>query len=252
MSNKNGRVALVTGGTGGIGSEICKTLAKEGYQVIAGYYSGGKHEKAQQWQIEANKEGLDIALAFGNISDWESSEACIEGIRKEFGGIDVLVNNGGITRDTTVKKMTPQQWHDVISTNLTSVFNMTRLVINDMLDKKWGRIINISSVNAEKGQFGQANYSAAKAGMHGFTKAVAQEVAAKGVTVNTVSPGYIATSMIMDVPEEIRENIKKGIPVGRFGTPQDIARVVSFLASDESSFITGSNISANGGQHMHG
>jgi len=252
MSTGNGRVALVTGGTGGIGSEICKTLAREGYRVIAGYYSGGHHEKAQQWQIEANKEGLDIALAFGNISDWESSEACIEGIRKEFGGIDVLVNNGGITRDTTIKKMSPQQWHDVISTNLTSVFNMTRLVINDMLDNKWGRIINISSVNAEKGQFGQANYSAAKAGMHGFTKAVAQEVASKGVTVNTVSPGYIATSMIMDVPEEIRENIKKGIPVGRFGTPEDIARVVSFLASDESSFITGSNISANGGQHMHG
>jgi len=252
MSTGNGRVALVTGGTGGIGSEICKTLAREGYRVIAGYYSGGHHEKAQQWQIEANKEGLDIALAFGNISDWESSETCIEGIRKEFGGIDVLVNNGGITRDTTIKKMSPQQWHDVISTNLTSVFNMTRLVINDMLDNKWGRIINISSVNAEKGQFGQANYSAAKAGMHGFTKAVAQEVASKGVTVNTVSPGYIATSMIMDVPEEIRENIKKGIPVGRFGTPEDIARVVSFLASDESSFITGSNISANGGQHMHG
>ena len=252
MSTGNGRVALVTGGTGGIGSEICKTLAREGYRVIAGYYSGGHHEKAQQWQIEANKEGLDIALAFGNISDWESSEACVEGIRKEFGGIDVLVNNGGITRDTTIKKMSPQQWHDVISTILTSVFNMTRLVINDMLDNKWGRIINISSVNAEKGQFGQANYSAAKAGMHGFTKAVAQEVASKGVTVNTVSPGYIATSMIMDVPEEIRENIKKGIPVGRFGTPEDIARVVSFLASDESSFITGSNISANGGQHMHG
>ena len=252
MSTGNGRVALVTGGTGGIGSEICKTLAREGYRVIAGYYSGGHHEKAQQWQIEANKEGLDIALAFGNISDWESSETCIEGIRKEFGGIDVLVNNGGITRDTTIKKMSPQQWNDVISTNLTSVFNMTRLVINDMLDNKWGRIINISSVNAEKGQFGQANYSAAKAGMHGFTKAVAQEVASKGVTVNTVSPGYIATSMIMDVPEEIRENIKKGIPVGRFGTPEDIARVVSFLASDESSFITGSNISANGGQHMHG
>lgn len=251
MAAKNGKVALVTGGTGGIGSEICKTLAREGYQVIAGYYSGGNHDKAHKWQQEVNKEGYDIALAFGNISDWESSEACIEGIRKEFGGIDVLVNNGGITRDTTVKKMSPQQWHDVISTNLTSVFNMTRLVINDMLDKKWGRIINISSVNAEKGQFGQANYSAAKAGMHGFTKAVAQEVASKGVTVNTVSPGYIATSMIMDVPEEIREGIKKGIPVGRFGEPEDIARVVSFLSSDNSSFITGSNISANGGQHMH-
>ena len=247
-----GKVALVTGGTGGIGSEMCKTLAREGYQVIAGYYSGGNHDKAHEWQQRVNKEeGLDIALAYGNIRDFESCETCIEGIRKEFGGVDVLINNGGITRDTTVKKMSPQQWDDVIATNLTSVFYMTRLVINDMLAKKWGRIINISSVNAEKGQFGQANYSAAKAGMHGFTKAVAQEVASKGVTVNTVSPGYIATSMIMDVQEEIREQIKKGIPVGRFGEPEEIARVISFLASDGSGFITGSNISANGGQHMH-
>jgi acetoacetyl-CoA reductase len=172
-------------------------------------------------------------------------------VNKEFGGIDVLVNNGGITQDTTVKRMTPQQWDDVIATNLTSVFYMTRLVINDMLEKGFGRIINISSVNAQKGQFGQANYSAAKAGMHGFTKAVAQEVAAKGITVNTVSPGYTETSMIEGVPEDIRQQILKGIPVGRFGQPSEIARLVTFLASEDSGFITGTDISANGGQHMH-
>jgi acetoacetyl-CoA reductase len=245
------RIALVTGGTGGLGRAICKQLADDGYQVIAGYYSGGNHDKAQKFQEEMKAEGYDIALAYGNIRDWESCEACIEGIRKDFGTVDVLVNNGGITRDTTLRKMTPEHWDDVIATNLTSVFYMTRLVINDMLAKGWGRIVNISSINGEKGQFGQANYSAAKAGMYGFTKAVAQEVAGKGVTVNTVSPGYIATSMIMDVPEEIRETIRKDIPVGRFGEPEDIARVVSFLTAESAGFITGANISANGGQYMH-
>lgn len=245
------RIALVTGGTGGIGTSICKQLADEGYQVIAGYYSGGKHEKAQKWQEKMTADGYDVAVAFGNICDWDSCEACIEGIRRDFGTIDILVNNGGITRDSTLRKMSEDQWVDVINTDLTSVFNMTRMVINDMLAKGWGRIINISSVNGEKGQFGQANYSAAKAGMHGFTKAVALEVASKGVTVNTISPGYIATSMIMDVPEEIRDTIRKDIPVGRFGEPEDIARVVKFLADEDAGFITGTNISANGGQHMH-
>lgn len=245
------RVALVTGGTGGIGTAICKQLHDDGYQVVAGYYAGGKHEKAQAWQAELAAEGYDIALGFGNITDWDSCNACIENIKKDFGSVDVLVNNGGITRDTTLRKMTPEMWHEVIATNLTSVFFMTRLVINDMLEKKWGRIVNISSINGEKGQFGQANYSAAKAGMYGFAKAVAQEVASKGITVNTVSPGYIATSMIMDVPEEIRNQIKATIPVGRFGEPEEIARVVAFLASENAGFITGANISANGGQYMH-
>lgn len=245
------RIALVTGGTGGIGTEICRQLHDNGYRVVAGYYSGGDHRKAEEWQAQQQANGYDIELAFGNIRDWESSEACINSIRERFGTVDVLVNNGGITRDTTVRKMTPEHWHDVIATNLTSVFYMTRLVINDMLEKRWGRIINISSINGEKGQFGQANYSAAKAGMYGFTKAVAQEVASKGITVNTVSPGYVATSMIMDIPEEIREDIRKTIPVGRFGEPADIARVVSFLAAEQAGFITGANISANGGQYMH-
>ena len=245
------RIALVTGGTGGIGSAICKQLADDGYQVIAGYYSGGKHEKAQKFQEEMAEQGYNIALAFGNITEWDSCEACVEGIKRDFGTIDILVNNGGITRDSTLRKMKQEQWDDVINTDLTSVFYMTRMVVNDMLTNGYGRIINISSVNGEKGQFGQANYSAAKAGMHGFTKAVAQEVASKGVTVNTISPGYIATSMIMEVPEEIREGIRKGIPVGRFGKPEDIARVVSFLAHEDAGFITGTNVSANGGQYMH-
>ena len=244
------RIALVTGGTGGIGTSICKQLHDDGYQVIAGYYSGGNHAKAQTWQDQMNLDGYDIALAYGNIRDFSSCEACIDGIRKDFGVVDVLVNNGGITRDTTLRKMTPEDWDDVIATNLTSVFYMTRLVVNDMIKQKSGRIINISSINGEKGQFGQANYSAAKAGMYGFTKAVAQEVASKGITVNTVSPGYVATSMIMDVAEEIREQIREGIPVGRFGKPEEIANVVSFLAKEESGFITGANISANGGQYM--
>lgn len=245
------RIALVTGGTGGIGTSICKQLHDDGYQVIAGYYHGGNHDKARTWQENMKTDGYDIAIAYGNIRDWDSCQACIDGIRNDFGAVDVLVNNGGITRDTTLRKMTPEQWHDVIDTDLNSVFYMTRLVINDMLEKKWGRIISISSINGEKGQFGQANYSAAKAGMYGFTKAVAQEVANKGITVNTVSPGYVATSMIMDVPEDIREQIRAGIPVGRFGAPEDIARVVSFLADDKAGFITGANISANGGQYMH-
>ncbi len=250
MENKQ-RVALVTGGTGGIGSAICRDLAANGYQVIAGYYSGGSHEKAQKWQQAQAKAGLDMAIAYGNITDYESTKECIEGIQREFGSIDVLVNNAGITRDTTFKRMTPSQWIEVINTNLNSMFNVTRLVIDGMLEKGWGRVINISSINAEKGQFGQTNYSAAKAGIHGFTKALAQEVARKGITVNTISPGYIATSMIMDVPEPVRESIREGIPVGRFGEPEEVARIVNFLADENSGFITGSNISANGGQHMY-
>ncbi|MCP5325675.1 MAG: acetoacetyl-CoA reductase [Oceanospirillaceae bacterium] len=244
------RIALVTGGTGGIGTYICRELANKGYQVVAGYYSNGNKDRAVEWQKEQARDGYDIAIAFADIRDYASCEACIDGITKEMGTIDILVNNAGITRDTTFRKMQPYQWHEVIDANLSSMFNVTRLVINGMLDQNFGRIINISSVNGQKGQFGQANYSAAKAGIHGFTKALAQEVARKGVTVNTVSPGYIATSMIMEVAEEVRNEILKGIPVGRFGAPEEIARVVSFLAADESGFITGSNIAANGGQHM--
>ncbi len=244
------KVALVTGGTGGIGSAICRSLHDEGYNVIAGYYGGGKHERALLWQQEQGKAGYDFALAYGDISNYESCEQCVNGILKEFGHIDILVNNAGITRDSTLKRMSALQWGEVISTNLTSIFNTTRLVVNSMLENGFGRIINISSVNAQKGQFGQVNYSAAKAGIHGFTKALAQEVASKNITVNTVSPGYIATSMIMDVEETIREKIKQGIPVGRFGTPKEIGRLVNFLAHEDSGFMTGADFSANGGQHM--
>lgn len=247
----NKRVALVTGGTGGIGTAICRELVDKGYEVVAGYYSGGKHDKARAWQQEQAKDGYDIAIAYGDIVDYDSCKECVEGIVAEMGSIDVLVNNAGITRDTTFKRMTPAQWIDVINTNLNSMFNVTRLVIDGMLGNDWGRVINISSINGEKGQFGQTNYSAAKAGIHGFTKALAQETARKGVTVNTISPGYIATSMIMEVPENVREGIRESIPVGRFGEPSEIGRIVSFLADEQSGFITGANISANGGQYMH-
>jgi acetoacetyl-CoA reductase len=165
--------------------------------------------------------------------------------------VSVLVNNAGITRDTTLKRMTPEQWNEVIQTNLNSVFNLSRACLEDMLQKQFGRIINISSINGQKGQFGQTNYCAAKAGMHGFTKALAQEVASKGITVNTISPGYIATDMIMAMPEEIREQIREQIPVKRFGKPEEIARAVAFLAAEEAGFITGSDMSVNGGQYMH-
>ena len=245
------KVALVTGGTGGIGTAICQKLCDEGYNVIAGYYSGGNHEKARAWQKEQAQLGYDIAIAFGNIADFSSSEECLGKIFEEFGGIDILVNNAGITRDGTFKRMSVEQWDDVIHTNLSSMFNMTRLVVPSMLERGFGRIINISSVNGQKGQFGQVNYSAAKAGIHGFTKALAQELAAKGITVNTVSPGYIATSMIMDIDEPIRESIKQQIPVGRFGKPEEIGRLVAFLAHEESGFMTGADFSANGGQHMY-
>jgi len=251
VDNNKKRLALVTGGTGGIGTAICRELVDQGYTVVAGYYSGGNHEKARNWQQEQAKDGYDIAIAYGDIVDYDSCKECIEGIQTEMGNIDVLVNNAGITRDTTFKRMTPTQWIDVINTNLNSMFNVTRLVIDQMLEQDWGRVVNISSINGEKGQFGQTNYSAAKAGIHGFTKALAQEVARKGVTVNTISPGYIATSMIMEVPENVREGIRESIPVGRFGDPSEIARIVSFLADDQSGFITGANISANGGQYMH-
>ncbi len=242
------RVAWVTGGTGGIGAEICRSLAAAGYQVVAGY---SNEEKAKAWQAEQKEAGFDIAISHANVSDFESVQNSYAEIKEKFGTVSVLVNNAGITRDATLKRMDATQWGDVLDTNLSSVFNTSKACFNEMLTQKFGRIINISSINAEKGQFGQANYSAAKAGMHGFTKAVAQEGARNGVTVNTISPGYVATDMIMKIEEKIREGIRAQIPVGRFGEPKDIARIVVFLADEDSSFITGANISANGGQFMH-
>ncbi|SHF75976.1 3-oxoacyl-[acyl-carrier-protein] reductase [Modicisalibacter ilicicola DSM 19980] len=241
-------VAWVTGGTGGIGSAICRELAKEGYQVVAGYHNP---EKAKAWLEERKAEGFDnIALSGANLTDYEDCEAGAREISEQYGPVSVLVNCAGITRDTTMKKMTAEQWREVIDTNLNSVFNTCRSVINDMLEAGYGRIVNISSINGRKGQFGQANYAAAKAGMHGLTMSLAQETATKGITVNTLSPGYIATDMIMAIPEKIRESIREGIPVKRFGTPEEIARAVAFLAHRESGFITGANLDINGGQFM--
>lgn len=244
------RVALVTGGTGGLGTAICRRLVSEGYTVAAGYNSGGDHDKAKAWQEEQRAAGFDIHISFGDVRDFDSCARCIDDVQTRLGPVDVLVNNAGITRDSTLRKMTKEQWDAVLVSNLDSVFNMTRHVINGMVDRGFGRIVNVSSVNAQKGQLGQTNYAAAKSGIHGFTKALAQEVARKGVTVNTVSPGYIATKMVMAVAPEIREEIIRGIPVGRLGTPEEVAHAVAFLISEQSGFITGANLSLNGGQHM--
>ncbi len=242
------KVALVTGGVGGIGSAICKILAKSGHTVISTFFSS--EEKANQWLIKNKSEGFDFKIFKCDVSDFEACKSLVANIKQEFGSVDVLVNNAGITSDATLKKMTKDNWDKVIRTNLDSVFNLTKHVIDDMLEKGFGRIINISSINGQKGQFGQANYSASKSGIHGFTMSVAQEVARKGVTVNTVAPGYVATEMVMAVPEEIRNKIISAIPVGRLGMPEEIAGLVDFLASDLAGFITGAEISINGGQHM--
>jgi len=248
MDKINKRVVLVTGATGGLGTAMCKELYKEGYHVVGNYHS---EEKAKLWQEKLKEEGYEIGAYFGDVSDFESTGKMVEKILNEVGPIEVLVNNAGITRDGAFRKMTYENWKAVMSTNLDSVFNCTRHVINSMIERGFGRVINISSVNGQKGQFGQANYSAAKAGMHGFTKTLAVEVASKGITVNTISPGYIGTDMVMAVKEEIRNQIISQIPVGRLGGTNEIAHLVSFLASDNASFITGANISINGGQHMY-
>ncbi|MFW1676782.1 acetoacetyl-CoA reductase [Pontibacter sp. JAM-7] len=245
------KVALVTGGTGGLGTSICHALADSGFTVVAGYNSGGNHEKAKAWQAEQKQAGYDIHVAYGDVTDADSCASCIKTVAELTGGtVDVLVNNAGITRDGQFKKMSWEQWDEVLSANLDSMFHMTRLVINPMIEKGWGRVVNISSVNAQKGQFGQCNYSAAKAGIHGFTKALAQEVARKGVTVNTVSPGYIKTAMVAKIAQEVQDQICSGIPVGRFGTPEEIGRTCAFLVDDQSGYITGADLSVNGGLHM--
>ena len=240
------KIALITGGTGGIGTAICKRLDDDGYTAVATTYMN--EEKSKRW-LEANKD-RNFHTFYCDVTKWDDCVKMKEAILGEFGQVDVLVNNAGITRDGVFKKMTPDMWGDVLSTNLDSVFNVTRQFIDGMIERNYGRIINISSVNGQKGQFGQVNYSAAKAGMHGFTKALAQEVVKKGVTVNTISPGYIGTEMVRAMSEEVQDKIRAQIPVGRFGEPEEIARVVSFLADDNAGFITGANFSANGGQHM--
>jgi len=242
------KIALVTGGMGGLGTSMCKALAKNGYRVITTY--SGNEEKATKWLTAMKDEGFDFSAFKCDVADYEACANMVAKIKAEIGTIDILVNNAGITRDGTLKKMTKEAWDIVINTNLTSLYNMTKQVLDDMIEKGFGRIINISSINGQKGQFGQANYSAAKAGVHGFTMAVAQEVAKKGITVNTIAPGYIATDMVMAVPEDVRNKIIAGIPVGRLGKPEEIAALVVYLASDLSGFMTGSELSINGGQHM--
>ncbi|MDB5816994.1 MAG: beta-ketoacyl-ACP reductase [Rhizobacter sp.] len=241
------KIAYVTGGMGGIGTTMCQRLSKDGFTVIAGCGPSRDHEK---WIGEQKALGYTFYASVGNVSEWESTVEAFLKTRSEHGPIDVLVNNAGITRDGMFRKMTRADWDAVISTNLTSLFNVTKQVIDDMVERNWGRIINISSVNGAKGQFGQTNYSAAKAGMHGFTMALAQEVASKGVTVNTVSPGYIATDMVKSIRQDVLDKIVSGIPVKRLGTPDDIASMVSWVASDESGFATGADFSVNGGLHM--
>ena len=247
MSSLEGKIALVTGGTGGIGAAICLSLAEAGAKVATNYRN---KEKAEKWQQEVKAKGFDIAIYQADVSDYDACEKMVKQIESDLGPIDILVNNAGITKDTTLRKMTKEQWDAVMSINLDGLFNVTRHVVEGMTNRGWGRIINISSINGQKGQLGQTNYTASKAGMHGFTMSLAQEVARKGVTVNTVSPGYIATDMVMAVPEEIRNNIITQIPVGRLGTSEEVAAMVSFLASDQAGFTTGANFAMNGGQHM--
>ncbi len=243
------RIALVTGGTGGIGTAICIALADQGRRVIAGYYPPEK-ESALAWQQKHRENGYDFEIVACDVSDFESSKQMLHDVAKTIGAVDILVNCAGITRDKTLRRMTPDQWDSVLRTNLDSAFNVTRHVVEHMSEKGFGRIVNICSVNGQKGQFGQANYSAAKAGLHGFTKAVAQELAAKGVTVNSVSPGYVKTEMTDAIPEEIRDSIIQQVPMGRMATPDEIAYVVSFLTDDRNTYMTGANLPVNGGMYM--
>ena len=244
------RVALVTGGMGGLGEAICIKLAALGYKVVTTFSPG--NTKAAEWIRNMNNAGYGFKAYPCDVTDFEAARACVETVTREVGHVDVLVNNAGITRDMTFKRMTKDDWDAVIHTNLDSVFNMTKQVLDGMTERKWGRVINVGSVNGQKGAFGQTNYSAAKAGMHGFTKALALEVAKQGVTVNTISPGYIGTKMVTAIPQEILDSkILPQIPVNRLGKPEEIAGLVAYLASDEAAFVTGANISINGGQHMY-
>ena len=249
------KIALVTGGMGGLGTAICKKLSDSGHKVVTTYYSDANNSEkwqnlADDWLAKMKNDGYDFHSVKCDVACFNSCVEAVARVKTEIGSVDVLVNTAGITRDAVFKKLSYENWNAVLRTNLDSMFNVTKQVIDDMVEKGWGRIINISSINGQKGQFGQANYSAAKAGVHGFTMAVAQEVAKKGVTVNTIAPGYIATDMVMSIPDEVRNKIIAGIPVGRLGAPEEIAELVSYLASDYSGFMTGAELAINGGQHM--
>jgi acetoacetyl-CoA reductase len=243
------RVALVTGGMGGLGEAICMKLERMGVKVIVTHSPG--NTKYKDWLKEMEGEGHKFFAYACDVSDFESCSKMVAEVQRDHGPIDILINNAGITRDMTFKKMTKVDWDAVMHTNLDSVFNVTKPVCDGMVERGWGRIINVSSVNGQKGAFGQTNYSAAKAGMHGFTKALALEVAKKGVTVNTISPGYIGTKMVLAIPKDVLDSkILPQIPVGRLGKPEEIAGLCAYLASDEAAFVTGANIAINGGQHM--
>jgi acetoacetyl-CoA reductase len=241
------KIAYVTGGMGGIGTAICQRLAKDGFKVIAGC---GPTRDYNKWLDEQKAQGFTFYASVGNVADWQSTVDAFGKSKAEHGPIDVLVNNAGITRDRMFVKMTREDWDAVIDTNLNSMFNVTKQVVPDMVERGWGRIIQISSVNGEKGQAGQTNYSAAKAGMHGFSMALAQELATKGVTVNTVSPGYIGTDMVKAIRPDVLEKIVATVPVKRLGEPGEIASIVAWLASEEGGYATGADFSVNGGLHM--
>jgi acetoacetyl-CoA reductase len=243
------RVALVTGGMGGLGETISKKLAAQGCRVAVTFSPFNK--TSDQWLADMKEEGFEFQAFPCDVADIESCEACVAAVTAALGPIEILINNAGITKDTTFRKMTKSAWDAVISTNLDSVFNMTKQVYEGMLEKGWGRIINVSSVNGSKGAFGQTNYAAAKAGMHGFTKSLALECATKGITVNTISPGYIGTKMVTSIaPEVLETKILPQIPIAHLGKPEEVAGLIIYLCSPEAAFVTGANIAINGGQHM--
>ncbi len=241
------RIAVVTGGIGGLGTAICKALAEDGRSVIAADLDGHPERVAR---FEHEVEGLDIHFAPLDVADFDACASFVAGIEREHGALDIIVNNAGITRDSTLRKMTPEQWQLLLDVNLSSAFNLCRHAIEGMIERGFGRIVNISSVSGQTGNFGQTNYAAAKAGLHGFTMSLARETAAKGVTVNSVSPGYIETPMTRAMPEAARERTQAQIPVGKLGQPRDIARAVAFLAADDAGYITGANLPVNGGLFM--
>ena len=244
------KIAVVTGGMGGLGESISTKMADAGYKVVVTY--SPSNTKWKGWIDEMKGKGYAFGAYPVDVADFDDAAAKVAQIQKEIGAIDILVNNAGITRDMTFKKMSKADWDAVMHTNLDSCFNMTKQVMDGMVERNWGRVINVSSVNGQKGAFGQANYSAAKAGIHGFTKALALEVARKGVTINTISPGYIGTKMVTAIPKEILDSkILPQIPLGRLGKPDEVAGLIIYLCSEEAAFVTGANISINGGQHMY-
>jgi acetoacetyl-CoA reductase len=243
------RIALITGGMGGLGESISTKMADAGFEVVVTHSPSNKN--AAEWVADYRTKGYSFAAYGVDVADYDSCVACVAKVQSEVGPVDILVNNAGITRDMTFKKMTKPDWDAVIHTNLDSAFNMAKQVCDGMVERGWGRIVNVSSVNGSKGAFGQTNYAAAKAGMHGFTKSLALEVAKKGVTVNTISPGYIGTKMVTAIPKEVLDaKILPQIPLSRLGKPEEIAGLIIYLCSDEAAFVTGANIAINGGQHM--